>query len=73
MKIVVNVLFNPDVSPWAFVSVSYKDGQAGRVVREHTRCRADSSHEELHEVVCGMLEKGLTTGDSGSWEQLELV
>ncbi len=73
MKIVVNVVFNPDVSPWAFVSVSYKDGQAGKVVRENTRCRADSSHEELQEVVCRMIEKGLTNSDRHSWDQLRLV
>ncbi len=73
MKITVEVLYNPDVSPWAFVSVSYKDGHAGKVERSFARCQAQGSHEELHEVVCQLIEKGLTTPGNGPWDQLTFV
>jgi hypothetical protein len=51
MRIAVEIMFDPEMSPVAFVTCTARDGRAGAPFRRHYRVLATGALEELEEVL----------------------
>lgn len=55
MRITLEIDFDPDMSPVAFITCRAREGKAGRPLVEHRRVLAMEGLEELEEVVAVMV------------------